>query len=68
MKNALHTALPHQFPRLALYHDQRSSCKEEIEAKEKAKADSVAAVAQAQADSLAKVEEAAKDVKEAVKK
>jgi hypothetical protein len=32
--------------------------KEEIEAKEKAKADSVAAVAQAQADSLAKVAEA----------
>ncbi|MBC7695568.1 MAG: hypothetical protein H7141_09000 [Burkholderiales bacterium] len=31
--------------------------KEEIEAKEKAKADSVAAVAQAQADSLAKVAE-----------
>lgn len=32
--------------------------KEEIEAKEKAKADSVAAVAQQQADSLAKVAEA----------
>ena len=32
--------------------------KEEIEAREKAKADSVAAVAQAQADSLAKVAEA----------
>lgn len=32
--------------------------KEEIEAKEKAKADSIAAVAQAQADSLAKVAEA----------
>lgn len=32
--------------------------KEEIEAREKAKADSIAAVAQAQADSLAKVAEA----------
>ncbi len=42
--------------------------KEEIEAKEKAKADSIAAAAQAQADSLAKVAEAEAAAAEAAAK